>query len=646
VTAAPPRTTIAASHMRSRARFTSASPLDAALLVLVVTICAAVEWAFASRSWFFADDFILFHQVQLEGVHPGFLFERAIVHFAPGHRLFEIIVQRFAPLDFNVALGILLAFHCASIVLVQRTLTAIFGRRWWTFVVALTFGLSYVYLPGLEWYSAGLLVIPSVTFSLACIHAYVRWWHSRRRAWLVWSVVALCLGLGFYEKTALVPLYLFAMTGLLLEPGRTIRSALRSVRPQVWALYLAPVIVLAVIYLAGNYAEGTNTLDLSQLPTYLRIAWLDGFAPIILGVRVPASAAAPAQTIAVVVAQLAIVATVIASIRRRRPAWRAWAFLAGAFLVNALLIVPRLGPWGPQIGYEPRYYTELAMLLALVAPFAFAVPLPRQGERPSPGTARRLQWPRPAAAALAAGLLAGYVALVVWSDVDITRHAPGRSVRAWAQRLDADLARVRAHGETPNLIDEAVPSRVIPGYLAGRDEPPSNLLSSVLALSSNRVRFNEVSNPTYRASPSGHLEQVRLVPVMGGNLAALRQGARVELTGGQWISSGGASCVQAGPVFASLLIVPHPALRGHHFTLRADYRTSAGAVVLMNIDNGVGFPPKHSPALAPAPAAARRFVQLGALPTGVPTFAGLRFLIPRDARVCFTALTFGWLRAI
>jgi hypothetical protein len=611
-------------------------PIEAAVLALVVVTSAAVGWAFASRSWFFSDDFVLFHQVQLEGAHLGFLFERAIVHFAPGHRLFEIVVQRLGPLNFDLALAILLAFHCAAIVFLQRTLAAVFGRRWWTFAVALAFGLSFVYVNALEWYSGGLLSIPGVAFSLACIHAYVVWWRERKTPWLVWSVVALLGGLAFYEKTALVPLYLFGMTVLLLEPDRNVMAGIRSVRARVWALYAAPVLALGVIYVAGNYADTAGALDLSQLPAYLRISWLDGFVPTLFGFHVPSHPTA-VQNLAVVLAQVLLVAAVIATVAWRRSAWRAWAVLGAAFLLNLLLVVPRLSTWGPAIGYETRYFTELAMLAALLIPFAFARP-----SSAGPDTAVRI--PRRGVAAVAVVLLAAYGALTAISDTDVTDKTPGRTVRAWIDRLDASLARAKASGGGPAIIDDPVPPRVIPPFVVGKDQPPANLLSSVLALRGDDVRFNVVATPTYRLTPNGTLVPVAFVSLAGGDRGALQRSGRLVLTGGRWTRTGPTSCLRAGSIFATLRFEPDPALRGRRFALRATYRTSSGALVLMTVNAGVGYGDKPTPALGPAPTGASRYVLFDPLPGGVPTFAGVKLMVPAHQSLCFSSLSFGYLR--
>src|SRR4029077_3552489 len=106
----------------------------------------------------------------------------------------------------------------------------------------------------------------------------------------------------------------------------------------------------------------------------LRAAWFDGFAPSVLGVRIPDSALGLGEQIAVYAAQAVVVGAVVLSVLRRRSAWRAWAFLALGFVANILVLVPRVSAYGPDVAYVTRYYTEAAYLVPLAVACAFAVP--------------------------------------------------------------------------------------------------------------------------------------------------------------------------------------------------------------------------------------------------------------------------------
>ena len=122
-------------------------------------------------------------------------------------------------MNFDVALAILLACQAVSAVLLQRILTLLFGRAWWTYALALALGDLGRVPAGVRVVRGGLHSIPAITATLASIHGYLCWRATGRRAWLVWSLVAMCIGLGFYEKALLIPLYLVLMRVLLLDPA-------------------------------------------------------------------------------------------------------------------------------------------------------------------------------------------------------------------------------------------------------------------------------------------------------------------------------------------------------------------------------------------------------------------------------------------
>ena len=243
----------------------------------------------------------MFWQGRTHGLTLDYLTSPATAHFAPGHRLLSYGLYRIAGLDFGAALVVLLAFHGASVVLMQRILAALFGRVWWTFALALTFGLSVSFMSMLWWFSPGLLALPATAFSLACIHAYLWWWRTRRRAWLIWSVVALCGALLFYEKAVLVPVYLVLMQLLLLAPSQPLRVRFRVVLRQwrIWLLYAAPVVVYLIVVLTGNYRGGWPHAAGGDLPRLPAGGLVRRLRPSVLGVRVPDSSLGLGEQIAV-----------------------------------------------------------------------------------------------------------------------------------------------------------------------------------------------------------------------------------------------------------------------------------------------------------------------------------------------------------
>ena len=90
------------------------------ILAAIVVVQAAVAWHFASQSFFFEDDFVNFREAARDGLTYGYLTKPVYIHFAPAHRLADYLVQRYATLDFDVALAAMLGFYAASVVLIPQ----------------------------------------------------------------------------------------------------------------------------------------------------------------------------------------------------------------------------------------------------------------------------------------------------------------------------------------------------------------------------------------------------------------------------------------------------------------------------------------------------------------------------------------------
>ena len=215
-----------------------------------------------------------------------YIFGAANGHLSPGLRLAYLALDRISAIDFEVALAFLVACQAFSAVLMQRILELVFGRAWWTFALALAWAISVDDLLLLEFFSrdscdrvdhgdAGL------DPRLPVLAGY------RPRAWLVWSLVAMGIGLGFYIKALLILLYLVLMRVLLLDPEARLRDSLRSRRGMAGVACLrGGMRRLPAVYPLGDYQRVRTGATVGGPPRYLRIFWLEGFWPMVFGVRV------------------------------------------------------------------------------------------------------------------------------------------------------------------------------------------------------------------------------------------------------------------------------------------------------------------------------------------------------------------------
>ena len=548
--------TIARARDALSARF---GYIEWVLLAAVVLLPTAFIWHFASPGYFLSDDFHNLYWASNADDVGSFLFGASYSdHLSPGHRLVYLVLQRVAPMNFDVAVAFLLLCHAGSAVLLQRILALFFGRVWWTYALTLAWAMSVVYVAGFLWFAAGLHSIPATTATLASIHGYLCWWTTGRRGWLWWSLGAMCIGLAFYVKALLIPVYLVLIRALILEPDSRVRDSLRSLVSEwrVWVAYAAVCVAFLVGYVLGDYSQyqPDSTATVGEILRYLRLYWFDGLWPMVFGVRVPVGAHGVWYQVAIVGAQVALISVVVWSVARRRGAWRVWVFLLAAVAANALIVVGRVSQFGSEgIAHLPRYFLEPTLLLGLA--LAFAVATPRLTSRASavgstvPADEARHAPPRRPDASPAAfrgpGLyariavllgLAAYVT-VSWAAADaLVKSSPssqefgpaGRLTRTYFENLRADIIATRRRGIQPTLVDHDVPDTAIapltnlkPAALQAGVRPSA--LSSVLPLFGDEVKFNQ-TGPLFVVRPDGHLQRTHFVRAAGGPPADLRRG--------------------------------------------------------------------------------------------------------------------------
>jgi hypothetical protein len=456
----------------------------------VIAACVAFQAALASGSFFTGDDWL--HLVTARGADSpdaAYLASPVFIHYAPGLKLGYWALEAFAPLDWGLALAGLLVLFAGSLFLFHRICVQLFGDRRSNLVPLLMFGSSVVLVTSFLWFADGLHKLPSTFLSLLAVYAYLRHQKERSRIALAVSVAAVALGLLFYVKAILVPLYLVLIRLLFLETKE--RNPARTLWRERWTwLAFAPPIAIYLWNYAAGYAElAGDRPPLGLVGEYVATAWFRGVAPALGGVYIGLDQRTLAIVIAVL-AQLVFVAVVAASLRRNPRAWRAWAFALAVFVVNAGLIgFGRLESFGfERVAWDPRYHTELAWLLPLALAFAF------HGTRPPPR--------RRARAALALYVLlaavTGTLMSLWWRD---TQSAVPDT---YVQNLRADAAHMR----DPEVVDHPVPAFLV----SARDHPWDRLEHLAPALGSELDVVAGSADP-HVVGIDGRILPARLYPV-------------------------------------------------------------------------------------------------------------------------------------
>ncbi|MEU8637493.1 hypothetical protein AB0C38_35395 [Amycolatopsis sp. NPDC048633] len=438
------------------------STLVVAAFVAGVVPLAFHAWA-ALHGSFAQDDFIMTYRAAVAGPFDlGFLFQDYHGHLSPGGFFLAAVLTWWAPLNFPLMVVPLLLMRAAATVLFWCLLVRCFGRRWAILVPFTVFSASTLLLVPTLWWAFGVQIVPVVLAAAGALYWHVRYLADGGRWWIgtfAWTL----FGLAFYEKAAVVPLLLVAVTVLL---GQSFREHRRY-----WAGHAALLVAFVVGYLASTSSQVTpggppmtagTVADLTG--RMLGDTLLPGLAGGPWSGPGPGATWAPSPFAVVVLLFAAALALLFAGVRAGgRRAWRAWALLGLLFAVDVgLLALTRLREVGPAAGDDPRYVAELALVAALCGAFAFLTP----GEVAPSGGKRE----RPIA-------LAACVLLLISSAAGFSRLAPALRFEHSAQYLGNVRAAV---AEDPDLVfyDTFVPSDVVHEWF-GTDSQASRVAGLV-----------------------------------------------------------------------------------------------------------------------------------------------------------------------
>jgi hypothetical protein len=492
---------------------------------LVVPVAAALILAqLVLRGWASAGGFYLLDDLVFVDRAANLPFDARIFddyngHLMPGSFALVRVLTGIAPLSWPAVVAVGLVQQLAIDVVLARLLVLLFGRRPAVLVALAVYLFSSITLPAFLWWAAALNQLPMQLAVLLALRAHVRYLHSGETRDAVRSALAVAAGLLFSEKTVLALPLLVAVTLLWFTTGGPLARVLATARRHraAWVLHFG----LAAAYLAcyvlyvrspivgaptvADTAELTGTAVLrSVLPGLLGGPWRwEDFPPTLAITDPPPVLQWAALAVSVVV--------VAVSVLRRRGAGRAWALLAlyvaGTCLLLAASRVQVVGPYA--LAREYRYFTDVAMVGALCAAFAFlpvrgGAEVLRERRRPRPERLRRVL--RPALPAL--GLLTVLVLATgsVVSTVGYAQRWHANPTRPFVENARADLA------ERPGtvLVDGLVPDPV-QWHVLG----PYALASSVLA-AAPEARFLHDGESTAAISmldEQGHVQGAHVAAV-------------------------------------------------------------------------------------------------------------------------------------
>ncbi|MEU3310888.1 hypothetical protein [Nocardiopsis sp. NPDC006832] len=484
--------------------------------MLIVAVATILKVYVLGESYFVEDDFLFFAAANSSDLTPEFLLELHKGHFMPGAMFLIYLQNAFGAYHWVSAAGTMLLLQVAAILVFFRLLWELFGRRWALLVPLTVYALAPLTIPVLGWWAAALNAVPfqlSVALALLFTVRYLRTGVTR---YVWWVVAAVVFGMLFSVKAMLLPPLLLAFAVAFLYPGGPIRAVRYAfwMDRRFWTGMVGLTLGYLVLYLvrqnAGTGEEGASVPVWDTAAELMRRMLTEVFPVGVLGGPFEWSPITPTGGLldpigfVLIGAWVVLALIVVASLRVRRGAWRAWALLLGYLVfADAIPTVIARGDVYGEVGSDPRYVADAALIFALVLALAFLV-TKEERAREYTGNTGEERDPRRRLRLVHPGRVTGTLALVVTL---IYAGSAGYSTYTYAGTLSGDRLRSYMDNARTSLAevpeDAGIYSRPVPDDIVLEWNGPRRLSSYVLTPLADRELAERMYEP--EPAPTAHV---------------------------------------------------------------------------------------------------------------------------------------------
>ncbi len=479
-------------------------------------ILASLIWkgAFLSHFYFRQDDFWLMDAAVKNGLSGRYVFRVWSGQFIPGAYILGWLQMKIAVYNWTVGAGVEIVLIAVASLMAWRAFRTLLGNRPAILIPLALYLASPLTFQSYSWWISAVETIPLQIAIFGSLDAHIKYIRTRRFWHAVAAACWLAFGLFCFEKSAVIPLLLFAATAGFLVRRRSLLVATRTAVAdfwRAWALYLGVVAIYLVLFFAelAKWKTARPAIPANG-HTAVTFAWsliFHSFVPGLLGGpwhwsitkgAAGGNAHPPPEVAWLALAFMAGI--VIATLLTRRRAWRGWAILIGWLVVDDILPVvagrvANFPSYASILGAQTRYVADVSAVAAIAVALIFwPVSIPDRDTVVSSGRVREIfdlaAW-RKAAVAIVAVFTVGSV----WTVAQYQGHT-NVSARSYITNARAALATVPSRTV---ILDRPVPSNVMID-LYGHDDDTSVVLGP---LASPAARIKWAARP---AGNIGHLD--------------------------------------------------------------------------------------------------------------------------------------------
>lgn len=514
----------------------------------LVACCMLVVGYYGRRVFLWSDDYVFLLDAYRVPLSLDLLKSPLFGHFSPVSQLVDSLVSADLPTHPWLIRAILLLLSLVVVASTAFLMISLFDRTWLTLIGTALGAPALSLLPPVNWWTAGLNMMPAFAGLALCLGAMVRlvrggtrWWALLAIGSFVGAIMSLELGV-----TAIG----YALVWALLFRSRVSTEPWLQLLRRTWWVWVAlgALAVWSVLNYKINYYQPTPAPSLPLALDALGTSLVTVQLPLTLGFYDPSRAWF--QLLGIALGAAAGVALIVVTLLRSRRAWRGWAFaLLGWLIPVTAVVLSRVGYIGVRAVEQPMYYYLPTLLFLIGALEAWAAPWVWQRRHEPEASVPTGRPPRRgtlAAGAVAAVAFAAAWQSSAWPTIASTNYgmigSPNTPFRNYMTNLVDSAHTLQASGAPFSVINGVAPEGLL-------NFQGHNRLSQVTGVHDPSIPFDAPDGPWY-------------VPDETGTLVPATIQWQAELTApAVGLATNGTTAMNGGPGLCFTVDTPDAALR-------------------------------------------------------------------------------------